>query len=110
VADNLSPSVFPSDESTPEKYRIVSPIVQRHYLCDGAIREWSGPQQDVLSPICEAIDGSFRPRLIGRYPLLTEREALESLDAAGHTTMGADCGRLCPSRNGYNMSRRFPTG
>jgi glyceraldehyde-3-phosphate dehydrogenase (NADP+) len=47
---------FPNDDRVPEKYRIASLIEQRQYLCDGAIIEWTGPQQDVLSPICEAID------------------------------------------------------
>ncbi|MEN6318380.1 MAG: NADP-dependent glyceraldehyde-3-phosphate dehydrogenase [Syntrophaceae bacterium] len=82
MADNLLTSIFPNDDLIPEKYRIASPIEQRQYLCDGEIREWNGPQQDVLSPICEAIDGAFRQKLIGRYPLLTEQQALESLDAA----------------------------
>ena len=82
MADNLLNSIFPSDELIPEKYRIVSPIEQRQYLCDGEIREWNGLQQDVLSPICEAIDRTLRQKLIGRYPLLSEQQALESLDAA----------------------------
>ena len=73
---------FPGDDMVPEKYRIASPIEQRQYLCDGAIKEWTGPQQDVLSPICEAIDDTVRQKRIGSYPLLTEEQALEALDAA----------------------------
>jgi glyceraldehyde-3-phosphate dehydrogenase (NADP+) len=82
IADKFLTSIFPTHELIPEKYRIASPIEQRHYLRDGAIREWDGPQQDVFSPICEAVDGAFRQKLIGRYPLLTEQQALECLDAA----------------------------
>jgi glyceraldehyde-3-phosphate dehydrogenase (NADP+) len=73
---------FPNDDRVPEKYRIASLIEQRQYLCDGAIIEWTGPQQDVLSPICEAIDGTVRQKLIGSYPLLTEEQTLDALDAA----------------------------
>lgn len=73
---------FSSEDMIPEKYRIASPIEQRQYLCDGVIKEWCGPQQDVLSPICEAIDNTLRQKLIGSYPLLTEEQALETLDAA----------------------------
>lgn len=82
MTDELFTSIFPTDDMVPEKYRIASPIEQRQYLCDGAIKEWSGPQQDVLSPICEAIDNTVRQKLIGSYPLLTEEQALETLDAA----------------------------
>jgi len=72
---------FPNDDRIPEKYRIDSPIEQRQYLCDGVIKEWTGPQQDVLSPMCEAINGTIRQKLIGSYPLLTEEQSLEALEA-----------------------------
>ncbi len=75
-------SIFPRPDMVPSPYRIASPIEQRQYLCDGAIKEWSGPLQDVLSPICETVDDSVQQKLIGRYPLLTEEQALEALDAA----------------------------
>jgi glyceraldehyde-3-phosphate dehydrogenase (NADP+) len=73
---------FPNDDRIPEKYRIDSPIEQRQYLCDGVIKEWTGPQQDVLSPMCEAINGTIRRKLIGSYPLFTEEQSLEALEAA----------------------------
>lgn len=73
---------FPESESVPSEYRISAPLEQRQYLIDGVIREWDGPLQDVLSPICENVDGSVRQKLIGRYPLLTEDQSLEALDAA----------------------------
>ena len=82
MTDELFTSIFPVDDTIPEKYRIASPIEQRQYLCDGAIKEWAGPQQDVLSPICEAIGDTVRQKRIGSYPLLTEEQALEALDAA----------------------------
>ena len=82
MTDGLFTSIFPADDRVPEKYRIASPIEQRQYLCDGAIKEWNGPQQEVLSPICEAVGDTVRRRLIGSYPLLTEEQALEALDAA----------------------------
>lgn len=77
----FNPVVY-GDDTIPEKYRITAPIEQREYLCDGAIKNWTGPQQDVWSPICESINGTVQQRRIGSYPLLTEEQALESLDAA----------------------------
>ncbi len=82
MTDELLASMFPADDAIPDNYRIASPIEQRQYLCDGAIKEWSGPQQDALSPICVAIDDTVQQKLIGSYPLLTEQQALEALDAA----------------------------
>jgi glyceraldehyde-3-phosphate dehydrogenase (NADP+) len=82
MTDEFLASIFPIDDTAPEKYRLAFPMEQRQYLCDGAIKEWTGPQQDVLSPICEAIDNSVQQKLIGSYPLLTEEIALEVLDAA----------------------------
>ncbi len=57
-------------------------VEQREYLCDGEIRRWDGPQFDVLSPVCEVVDGASRQVRLGSYPLLTETEALAALDAA----------------------------
>jgi len=82
MTDNLNGSMFPSDDGVPAAYRFAEPIEQRDYLCDGEIRQWTGPQQDVLSPICETVDGVVRQRRIGSYPMLTEKESLEALDAA----------------------------
>ena len=74
--------IIPWDEMIPPGFRIDSPLDQRQYLCDGSIKEWIGPQQEVLSPVCEAIGGTLQQKRIGSYPLLTERQALEVLDAA----------------------------
>ena len=75
-------SLFSGDYVVPEPHRLPAPIEQRQYLCNGEIRIWNGPQQDVLSPVCETVDGTVRQKRIGSYPLLTETEALEALDAA----------------------------
>lgn len=83
-------TLFPTNEKIPEEYRITDSIEQRQYLCDGTIKEWSGPQQDVFSPICEIVDNNCRQKRLGSYPLLTEDQALESLDAA---TKAYDNGR-----------------
>ncbi len=79
--DRFNP-ILHDDSAVPETYRITSPLEQRQYLCDGAIKEWTGPRQDVLSPVCETDGGSVRQKRMGSYPLLTETQALESLEAA----------------------------
>jgi glyceraldehyde-3-phosphate dehydrogenase (NADP+) len=77
-----SASIFPAEGTIPDKWRIASPMEQSHYLCNGEIKEWTGPQQHVLSPICEAIHDTVQQKLIGSYPLLGEQQSLEALDAA----------------------------
>ncbi len=38
--------------------------------------------QEVRSPVCLSSAAGPSPKIIGKYPLLTEKEALETLDAA----------------------------
>lgn len=70
------------DHTIPEKYRISEPMDQKEYLCDGDIRSWAGPQQDVLSPICQSVNGRVQQKRIGSYPLLSEEQAMDILAAA----------------------------
>ena len=82
MTDEIFNSVFPRPDMVPAAYDITSPLQQGQYLCDGEIRKWDGPHQDVLSPLCVTIHDSVQPKLIGSYPLLSEEQALETLDAA----------------------------
>jgi glyceraldehyde-3-phosphate dehydrogenase (NADP+) len=82
MTDVQSASIFPAENTIPAKWRIASPLEQRQYLCNGEIKEWSGPQQDVFSPIHVASHDGLQQKLLGSYPLLEEQQALEALDAA----------------------------
>lgn len=67
------------DESQiPQDVRWVEPVVQEEYLVGGELRRWTGPMQDISS--CVFVGG--KPQFLGRHPKLTEKEALEALDAA----------------------------
>ena len=74
--------LFPSENEIPGAFRLPKPLEQREYLVDGKIRSWDGPVQDVLSPICVDAGSGPEPKRIGSYPLLTESEAVETLEAA----------------------------
>jgi glyceraldehyde-3-phosphate dehydrogenase (NADP+) len=77
-----APGIFPrSMTAIPAEHRLER-FEQRHYLCDGELRLWSGPMQEVLSPVCFAGDGEPQPVAIGSFPLLGEPEALATLAAA----------------------------
>lgn len=78
----LVPGLIYSHENTDEKFRLNIPVQQKQFLLDGVIHEWDGPQQEVLSPVCEESNGSWRQVVLGSYPLLTEEQSLAALQAA----------------------------
>lgn len=82
MADESRVSMYPRPEMVPTNYRITSSLNQRTYLCGGMIKDWPGPQQEVISPLYVSTDDGIQPKVIGKYPLLTEKQALEILDAA----------------------------
>lgn len=73
---------FPTEQDIPPQHQIHQPIHQKYYLCNGKFVPWEGSQQEVLSPICLATNGTITPKVLGSYPLLTETQALETLEAA----------------------------
>lgn len=75
-------SLFPAEDSVPEEFRLRSPLIQREYLTDGELRFWDGPVQEVRSPVW--LDGrpGLSRKVIGAYPLLTQKEGIEALEAA----------------------------
>lgn len=81
ITDTLS-SIFPSEDTIPEQFRLDAPIEQRQYLCNGEIRTWTGEQQQVFSPVCLASSEGLKQKNIGSFPLMTEEQALEALEAA----------------------------
>ena len=55
---------------------------QCEYLVNGELRRWSGPMQEVRSPVYVKTAEGLTQQVVGRYPLLGEPEALEALGAA----------------------------
>jgi glyceraldehyde-3-phosphate dehydrogenase (NADP+) len=75
-------SIFPEAKDIPPGFTLKLPFDQTEYLVDGELRQWSGPFQKVTSPVClKSPDGCSRMPL-GSFPLLTEKESLEAMDAA----------------------------
>ena len=74
--------VFPKEKDIPERCSLKTPIKQDVYLVNGELRHWDGPTQEVLSPVCVWESSHLVQKLIGNYPLLTEMESLDVLNAA----------------------------
>ncbi|MGE5398147.1 MAG: NADP-dependent glyceraldehyde-3-phosphate dehydrogenase [Chitinophagales bacterium] len=73
---------FPQDRDIPPECLPEERISQTEYLINGEIRYWEGPFQEVLSPVCVQTMQGIEQKNIGSYPLLTEAESREALQAA----------------------------
>ena len=74
-------AAFPAAGEIPAEFR-AAPVEQKDYLVNGRIKAWTGPRRDVFSPAgLRGKKGPERVRL-GSYPLMTQKEALEALEAA----------------------------
>lgn len=75
-------ALFPAEAEIPEAFRIPAPLTQDYYLIDGELRRWSGPLQEILSPVQLSGAGAPAAKLIGAAPLLTVEAAQEALEVA----------------------------
>lgn len=74
-------NLFVTEDAIPETFRIPE-IHQREYLCNGEMKVWNGAVHEVFSPIYIKTQDGLKQKLIGSYPLATEKEAEEALEAA----------------------------
>ncbi|MCD0488737.1 NADP-dependent glyceraldehyde-3-phosphate dehydrogenase [Pedobacter sp. MC2016-14] len=75
-------SIFVTEDQIPEAFRLSEELNQREYLSDGEMRTWNGEVHTVLSPICIQTPEGLQRKVIGTYPLSTQKEAMASLEAA----------------------------
>ena len=75
-------NIFPMKSEIPAELWADLPLTQEGYLVDGRVCKWTGPMQEVWSPVYVQDAGAPGPVRIGAYPLLTETESLQALDAA----------------------------
>jgi glyceraldehyde-3-phosphate dehydrogenase (NADP+) len=73
---------FPDASSIPESFRLSGPLIQKEYLVNGQILSWEGERHPVISPVRIRNRDKLEPVIIGEYPLMTEKESLQALDAA----------------------------
>jgi acyl-CoA reductase-like NAD-dependent aldehyde dehydrogenase len=75
-------NIFPTESQIPAEFNLTEPIHQREYLVNGEMRIWNGDTHTVLSPVYIKTANGLEQKVVGSYPLATEVEALEALDAA----------------------------
>jgi len=75
-------SIFFEEGNIPEEYVLDRQIDQREYLSNGEMKSWDGPVNEVFSPICVKTKDGLQRKRIGSFPVCTEKESQEALDAA----------------------------
>lgn len=75
-------NLFVEAKDVPAEFSLPSEVHQREYLSNGEMKQWNGPVHEVFSPICIKTENGLERKLIGSYPVCTETEAQESLEAA----------------------------
>ncbi len=74
--------IFVTEDQVPQEYKLPGEINQRTYLSNGEMLEWKGDVHQVYSPVCFRTANGLERKLIGTYPVCTEKEAMEALEAA----------------------------
>ncbi len=75
-------TIFPEESQIPPEFQLPNLINQKEYLVNGEMRRWDGPASEVYSPVCVRTANGLERKLIGSYPVATEKEAMEALEAA----------------------------
>ncbi|GAB3531775.1 NADP-dependent glyceraldehyde-3-phosphate dehydrogenase [Pontibacter brevis] len=75
-------SIFVEENQIPEEFKLTQEIHQREYLSNGEMKQWEGAVHTVYSPVAVKTPEGYKRKVIGTYPICTEKEAMESLDAA----------------------------
>lgn len=74
--------MFVREEEVPVQYTLDTEVHQREYLSNGEMKPWTGKVHEVFSPVCIRTEKGLERKLIGTYPVCTEKEAFEAMDAA----------------------------
>lgn len=74
--------IFYEEDKIPQEFALPEQIEQREFLSNGEMIGWSGQISEVFSPICVKTKDGLKRKRIGSYPVCTEKESLEALDAA----------------------------
>ena len=74
-------SIFVEENQIPQEF-LIQEVNQREFLSNGEMKAWEGELHTVNSPVCVQTPEGLKRKLIGTYPVCSQAEAMESLDAA----------------------------
>lgn len=75
-------SIFVEESQIPDEFRLKEEINQKEFLSNGEMKPWNGPFNEVFSPVCIKTPNGLVRKRIGSFPVCTEKESTEALDAA----------------------------
>ena len=75
-------NIFIEEPSIPAEFLLEREIEQKEYLSNGEMKPWAGPFNEVYSPVCIKTPEGLKRKYIGSFPVCTEKESMEALDAA----------------------------
>lgn len=75
-------NLFIEEQLIPSEFLLEKEIEQKEYLSDGEMKPWNGPVNEVYSPVCVKTPEGLKRKYIGSFPVCTEKESMEALDAA----------------------------
>jgi glyceraldehyde-3-phosphate dehydrogenase (NADP+) len=78
---NALDQIFPEEKEIPNNF-MISELNQQEYLSDGEMLKWDGAVEYVHSPVYLKTQFGTEQKRIGKYPLMSEKEALIALNAA----------------------------
>jgi len=74
-------SIFVGEDQIPVEF-LIQEVHQREFLSNGEMKPWNGEVHSVYSPVCVQTSEGLKRKLIGTYPVCSQTEAIESLNAA----------------------------
>lgn len=74
--------IFYEEKDIPAEFTLDEQVDQREFLSNGEMISWAGQVNEVFSPICVKTKDGLKRKRIGSFPVCTEKESMEALDAA----------------------------
>jgi glyceraldehyde-3-phosphate dehydrogenase (NADP+) len=75
-------SKFPEFKNIPPEVVLGTKLYEPLYLLDGKLLKWTGPLEDVSSPVSIDDHGNFKRMIIGQVPSMDEEAAMKGVYAA----------------------------
>ncbi|WON96471.1 NADP-dependent glyceraldehyde-3-phosphate dehydrogenase [Sphingobacterium sp. Lzh-3] len=75
-------SIFYEEQDIPAEFTLDEQVDQREFLSNGEMISWTGQVNEVFSPICVKTKDGLKRKRIGSFPVCTEKESMEALEAA----------------------------
>ncbi|MNK23612.1 NADP-dependent glyceraldehyde-3-phosphate dehydrogenase [compost metagenome] len=74
--------IFYEEKDIPVEFTLDEQVDQREFLSNGEMISWTGQVNEVFSPICVKTKDGLKRKRIGSFPVCTEKESMEALEAA----------------------------